>query len=111
MITDNPGHPVDVMSRLESGGGSPSPDSIRPVTIGNFCWFSVETVVYPGVNVSDGVVARVGTHINRDVPPFCQIAGNPMRIVKKLPIPEGLKEIVGKDRFNEYVLAQKQHDL
>jgi len=103
MITDNPGHPIDdVMGRLRSGGGSPSPESIRPVSIGDFCFLPVETVVYPGVTVGDGVVARIGTHIDKDVPPFCQVAGNPMRILRKLPIPEEIKDVVGTERFKQY---------
>lgn len=109
MITDNPGHPVDdVMARVTSGGGSPTIETIRPVTIGDFCFLPLDTIVYPGVTIGDGVVARVGTHINKDVPPFCQIAGNPMRIIKKLPIPDELKNFVDKDRFESYL---KSHAL
>lgn len=108
MITDNPGHPVDdVLARMGPSGGSPSPESIRPIAIGDFCFLPVETIVYPGVTVGDGVVARIGTHITRDVPPFCQVTGNPMRIVKKLPIPEELKTIVGEERFNHYLEAHR----
>lgn len=104
MVTDNPGHPIDdVLARLQSGGGSPSPESIRPVKIGDFCFLPAETVVYPGVTIGDGVVARVGTHINKDVPSFCQIGGNPMRIMKKLPIPDELRKIVGEGRYNDYL--------
>jgi len=104
MITDNPGHPIDdVMGRLQSGGGSPSPESIRPITIGDFCFLPAETVVYPGVTIGDGVVARIGTHINKDVPPFVQVFGNPMRILRKLPIPEAIIGIVGKDRYDNYI--------
>lgn len=112
MITDNPGHPIDnVLSRLESGGGTPSPDSIRPVIIGDFCFLPLDTIVYPGVTVGDGVVARIGTHISKDVPPFCQVAGNPMRIVRKLPIPEALKDIVGEKRYNRYLQVHSDLDL
>ncbi len=65
IITDNSGHPVDdVMMRLTAGGGSPIKESIRPVSIGNFCFLPMETVVYPWVTIGDVVVARVGTHIN-----------------------------------------------
>ena len=109
IITDNPGHPIDdVLARMTSGGGSPAPETIKPIVIGDFCFLPLDTVIYPGVTIGDGVVARVGTHINRDVPPFCQIAGNPMRIIRKLPIPEQLKDIVGEDRFN-YDL--KSHEM
>lgn len=104
MITDNPGHPIDdVMGRISPGGGSPPLETIRPITIGDFCFLPLDTVVYPGTNIGDGVVARIGTHISRDVPPFCQIAGNPMRIVRKLPIPEALRSVVGEERYNRYL--------
>ena len=104
LITDNPGHPTDdVLGRLQPGGVSPAPSSIRPIVMGDFCWLPPDTVVYPGVTIGDGVVARIGTHINKDVPPFCQIAGNPMRIIRKLPIPEALKEIVGEERYSRYL--------
>jgi len=103
IITDNPGHPIDdVVERMSSGGSSPSPDTICPITIGDFCFLPLDTVIYPGVSIGDGVVARVGTHINKDVPPFCQIAGNPMCIIRKLSIPEELRKIVGEERFNAY---------
>lgn len=112
IITDNPGHPIDdVMDRMTSGGGSPAPETIKPIVIGDFCFLPLDTVVYPGVTIGDGVVAKVGTHINKDVPPFCQIAGNPMRIIRKLPIPEELKEIVGEDRFNSYLQAHAKLEL
>ncbi len=108
MITDNPGHPVDeVLTRMKMSGGSPLEQTIKSVTIGDFCFLPLETIVYPGVSVGDGVVARVGTHISEDVPPFCQIAGNPMRIVRKLPIPEELAGIVGQDRYLSYLKAHE----
>jgi len=108
IITDNPGHPIDnVLGRAQSGGGSPTPESVRPITIGDFCFLPLETVVYPGVTIGDGVVARIGTHINRDVPPFCQVEGNPMRIRKKLPIPNELVNVVGEERFSGYLEYQK----
>jgi len=112
VITDNPGHSAkDVLARMTSGGGSPPKNAIRPVTIGDFCWLALDTVVYPGVTIGDGVVATLGTHISKDVPPFCQVAGNPMRIIRKLPIPEELIKIVGEDRFNFYLRAHDNLEL
>ena len=112
IITDNPGHPIDnVLERMTFGGGSPERESVRPVRIGDFCFLPLDTVVYPGVTVGDGVVARIGTHISRNVPPFCQVAGNPMRIVRKLPIPEKMKTIVGDERYKGYLDAHEQLDI
>ncbi len=109
MITDNPGHSTkNVMARLQPGGGSPDPADIRPVSIGDFCFLPLDTYVYPGVTVGDGVVARVGTHITKSVPPFCMVAGNPGRIVRKLLIPEELREIVGDERFESYLAEHER---
>ncbi len=103
IITDNQGHPMkEVLGRLNSGGGSPDADDIRPVTIGDYCFLPLDTVVYPGVRIGDGVVARIGTHINRDIPPFCMIAGNPARITRKLPLPDELKGLVGEEKYAHY---------
>ncbi|MDD1778799.1 MAG: acyltransferase, partial [Candidatus Helarchaeota archaeon] len=111
LITDNPGHPTNIISRLESGSGSPAPGDIRPVRIGDFCWLPMDTYVYPGVTIGDGVVALAGTHINKDVPPFCQVAGQPMRIIRKLPIPPEIVDLVGKERYESYLKAHENLKL
>lgn len=112
LVTDNPGHSVNnVMERLKHSGGSPEEGSLRPVTIGDFCFLPMETIVYPGVTIGDGVVAKIGTHINRDVPPFCQVAGNPMVITKKLPIPSEIEEVVGPERYQQYLACHQNLEL
>lgn len=111
MITDNPGHSIkDVIGRIE-GNDAPGPENIFPIHIGDFCFLGLDTIVYPGVTIGDGVVASVGTHINRDFSPFVQVAGNPAKIVRKLPIPEKLADIVGKEKYNLYVEEHKRIDL
>jgi len=112
LITDNPGHSLnDVINRLKSSGGTPIPEEIRPVRIGDFCMLGLDTYVTSGVTVGDGVVAIVGANINKDVPPFCIVAGNPARIVRKLDIPEELIDIVGKERYESYIEAHKAIDM
>lgn len=108
LIADNQGHPFDdVMARMQSGGGSPSPETIRPIQIGDFCQLTLETVVYPGTTIGDGVVATFGTHLRKTVPPFCLVGGNPWKILRKLTIPKELKGIVGDERFESYLEAHK----
>jgi len=107
LIADNAGHPRDVMDRLGSKGGSPSTEEIQPISIGDFCFFATGTVVYPGVSIGDGVIARFGTHIDRHLPPFCLVAGNPIRILKLLPIPPGIEGIVGEKRYKSYLSAHE----
>jgi acetyltransferase-like isoleucine patch superfamily enzyme len=111
LVADNPGHPFDdVLARMQSGGGSPTPESIRPINIGDFCQLTLETVVYPGTTIGDGVVARYGTHLNKTIPPFCLVGGNPWKIIKKLPIPDELRSIVGDERFESYLEVHKTID-
>ncbi len=112
IITDNPGHSVNnPMFRLEDSGGSPTADTIRPVHIGDFCMIAIGTYIYPGVTIGDGVVARLGTHITHSIPPFCLVAGNPGKIIRKLPIPRELIEVVGKERFESYIASHEGLDL
>ncbi|MDA8087016.1 MAG: hypothetical protein M0Z75_09995, partial [Nitrospiraceae bacterium] len=101
------GHSKDILSRLKSSGGSPASEEIRPVHIGDFCFLPLDTVVYPGVTVGDGVIARLGAHLNKSVPPFCLVAGNPARVIKKLPIPPEIERIVGSERYLNYL---KEHE-
>ncbi len=99
-ISDNPGHSLDdALDRMQSGGGSPRPAEIRSIEIGDLCWLTLGTAVYPGTTIGDGVVAKLGTHLSKTVPPFCLVSGNPWKVEKKLPIPEELKECFGEDRF------------
>lgn len=99
MMTDNPGHPVGAKERCVPGGGLPAADSVHPVVIGDFCWIPTGCCVYPGAVVGDGVVAKLHTHIKGVIPSFSLIGGHPCRIERLLPIPEGLREMVGEERF------------
>jgi acetyltransferase-like isoleucine patch superfamily enzyme len=110
-IADNPGHQIDdVMARMQSGGGCPTSETIRPVIVGDFCWLTLETAIYPGTVVGDGVVAKLGTHLSRTIPPFCLISGNPWKVERKLSIPEELKHIVGPERYESYLEAHRDVD-
>ncbi|WP_353117844.1 DapH/DapD/GlmU-related protein [Nitratidesulfovibrio sp.] len=109
MIMDNSGHPVaDACGRLVHGGGHPSRASVRPVRIGDLCLLGAGVYVYPGADVGDGVVAKVGTHITGTIPPFCLLEGNPCRIVGKLPIADELAEEFGEERVAAWRAAQAE---
>jgi len=109
LLADNTGHPLqDVIARMKPGGGAAERASVRPIIIGDFCLVGLDTVVYPGVNIGDGAVAIIGTHITRDVPPFCLVSGNPMKIRMKLPIPPEIADIVGEERYQGYLECHKK---
>lgn len=99
IVMDNSGHPIaNAAARMAPGGGSASRGSVRPVRVGDLCLLGAGTCIYPGAQVGDGVVSKVGTHVAGEIPPFCLVAGNPGRIVAKLPISEELNEHFGEDR-------------
>jgi serine acetyltransferase len=52
-------------------------------------------------------VAKVGSHIDKDIPPFCLVAGNPATVVRTLPIPPDIVAEVGPKRYEEYVEAHR----
>ncbi len=107
MLMDNPGHPVDASERLVPGGGLPKEDKVSPVVIGDFCHIATRSLVYPGSVVGDGVVTKIGTHIKGTVPPFALIEGQPCRVSKLLPIPESMRERVGKERYMAWIAERE----
>jgi len=55
----------------------------RPKTIGNDVWIGANAVILPEVrSVGDGAVIGAGAVVNRDVPPYAVVLGNPGRVVK-----------------------------
>jgi acetyltransferase-like isoleucine patch superfamily enzyme len=65
----------------------------NPLEIGNDVWIGVNAVILPEVSrIGDGAVVGAGAVVNRDVPPYAVVLGNPARVVKY--------------RFSEEVIAQ-----
>lgn len=66
---------------------------LNPLEIGNDVWIGANAVVLPEVNrIGDGAVIGAGAVVNRDVPPYAVVLGNPARLVKY--------------RFSEEVIAR-----
>jgi len=65
----------------------------NPLEVGNDVWIGANAVIMPEVNrIGDGAVIGAGAVVNRDVPPYAVVLGNPARVVKF--------------RFPEEVIAQ-----
>jgi virginiamycin A acetyltransferase len=66
---------------------------LNPLVIGNDVWIGANAVILPEVNrIGDGAVIGAGAVVNRDVPPYAVVLGNPARVVKY--------------RFSEEVIAR-----
>lgn len=54
----------------------------EPLNIGNDVWIGCNASVLRGVNIGNGAVIGANTLVNRDVPPYAIVVGNPGQIVK-----------------------------
>ena len=54
-----------------------------PLQIGNDVWIGHNAILMPHVkNIGDGAVIGAGTVVNKDIPPYAVVVGNPSRIVR-----------------------------
>ena len=57
-----------------------------PITIGNHVWIGAGAIVLPGVTIGDNVVVGAGSVVTKDVPDNQVVAGNPARMIRKVPL-------------------------
>lgn len=88
-ITDSDFHPIDPLDRIAdtvalSLAGDRShrpPYAVLPVVIGDNVWIGFNATVLKGVTIGEGAVIAPGALVTKDVPPGCEVAGNPARLV------------------------------
>ncbi len=51
--------------------------------IGNDVWIGQHVTVLPGVKIGDGAIIVANAVVAKDIPPYCIVAGNPCKVVKK----------------------------
>ncbi|MBM3883465.1 MAG: hypothetical protein FJ387_27795 [Verrucomicrobia bacterium] len=59
------------------------PLTLKPVVLEDHCFIGVNAVIMPGVRVGKAAVVASGAVVLNDVPPFCLVAGNPAKVVKR----------------------------
>jgi acetyltransferase-like isoleucine patch superfamily enzyme len=57
------------------------------VLIKRGAWIGSGAIILPGVTVGIGSIIAAGAVVSRDIPDFSVAAGNPARVVSKLPKP------------------------
>lgn len=73
-------HPTDPTIR----NGTKGPESGKPITIGEDCWFGGNVIVLPGVTIGQGSTMGAGSVVTKDVPPYSVVVGNPARVVRTI---------------------------
>ena len=102
LIADNPGHNLDYRKRFQKLHKI----LIGRVKIGNYVYTGHHSKIIGNVTIGDGAIVAVDTVVMGDVPPFCIVSGNPARLVKKLPFPKEMIEIVGEKEYQKYLDAK-----
>ena len=76
-------HPFDAAERAT---GRESGAAIR---VGDDCWIGGGVIVCPGVTIGDRSVIGAGAVVTRDIPADSVAVGNPARVIRTLPRPDG----------------------
>jgi acetyltransferase-like isoleucine patch superfamily enzyme len=65
------------------GGPHSTPAAPRSILLGDNVWVGTRAVLLSGANVGEGAIIGAGAVVDCEIPPFCVVAGNPARVVKK----------------------------
>jgi len=102
-IADNPGHTMNYEKRLTE---RVEVERIGAVKIGDYVWAAHSSMIIGNVTIGTGAVIAASAVVTKDVPPFCVVAGNPARLVKKLPFPAEMREKLGEEQYLAYEKAE-----
>jgi acetyltransferase-like isoleucine patch superfamily enzyme len=105
LIADNPGHRTDYKKRIDE---RIEVEKIGKVIIHDYVWAAHRSIIVGNVTIGTGAIIAAMAVVTKDVPPFCVMAGNPARLVRKLPFPEEMIERVGAEQYRLYQEAQVQ---
>lgn len=72
-------HPLLAEERIKG------PELALPITIGDNVWLGGGVIICQNVNIGDNTTIGAGSIVTRDIPSNVFAAGNPCRVIKKLP--------------------------
>lgn len=81
------GHPLDPLARARNA--PPPTDRSGAIVVGDYVWIGDGAIVLKGVTIGRGAIIASRAVVTRDVPELAIVAGNPARLVRSIPAPEG----------------------
>jgi len=84
-------HGKEIMRMKPGQYPTESPMFPRPTIIKKGAWIGIRSTILGGIIIGEGAVVASGSVVSKNVPDFTMVAGNPARIVAKLPKPPDFK--------------------
>ena len=75
-------HNTSEIGQVMSDVKNKRPEDDQDVVIDDDVWVGARAVILQGVNVGRGSIIGAGSIVNKSVPPYAIVAGNPARIIK-----------------------------
>ena len=85
LINGYDGHPLDPLER--AAGERPGPEGSGPIRIEDHAWVGSKALILKNVTIGRGAIVASGAVVTKSVPDLTVVAGNPARVVKKIPEP------------------------
>lgn len=70
----------------------------KSVIIKNDVWIGTDSIIKRGVTVGNGAVIGANSFVNKDVPDFAVVAGNPARVIK-YRLNENIRKAILKEEW------------
>jgi acetyltransferase-like isoleucine patch superfamily enzyme len=74
---------------------------MKPVTIEDDVWLAANVFVMPGVTIGKGAIVSASSVVNKSIPPYAVVVGNPARVVgwRKRPVAASGESIANEGRM------------
>ncbi|BBI36135.1 glycosyltransferase [Cohnella abietis] len=82
------------------------------VIVGEGTWIGINSVIVGNVRIGKGCVIAANSFVNKDVPDFSVVAGNPAQIIKMFDTTSlSWVRVRGNEEIEEVLLNRKEHPL
>jgi len=62
-------------------------DGDNSIIVGSDVWIGGGSIILPGIKIGEGAVIGAGAVVTKNVEAYTIVAGNPAKVLRKLPIP------------------------